>query len=334
MTITLKLVSGEEVRQVDFKQKLSYEEVLSAIRSFQPVDGAVAKYADEEGDQCTLTKETFGDFAANLHKEAGCVLHVDVPDSSTASAGSSDSDIDEAWERVELEDVKEARGDAKEPVAQTGPDAADEGPEGSDQTTSATPEQSSGALGWLSSFLTRRSEGQEKPAEDLNAETTAEATPEEVTPSGDTEAVGASAAAAAEGKDEVDDAPASKELTCGVCSEQLQLHIFSPWEAWTCDVCHRGGFTNASPMWACSQPNTCDWGMCKDCQESSSSERAPTTQEKTPESPKSLPALAAHLTGALLTAPLFCSASKVFAGRQGTRSSRTQELDFERCGAS
>lgn len=78
MAYVLQITSGEEVREVEFLTLPIFANVDSAIRSFS---AEAAKYADEDGDLCTLTESTFGDFLVTAQREQGknTVLRVELP---------------------------------------------------------------------------------------------------------------------------------------------------------------------------------------------------------------------------------------------------------------
>eukprot|EP00440_Ansanella_granifera_P007115 gb/GFBE01007705.1/.p1 GENE.gb/GFBE01007705.1/~~gb/GFBE01007705.1/.p1 ORF type:complete len:342 (+),score=61.97 gb/GFBE01007705.1/:1-1026(+) len=341
MAFALKIVFPGDVRHVDFTERPSFAEVQSEIRSCQQAPDAVAKYTDEEGDLCLLTEDTFSDFMAiAAEKAAGgtVMMMVEVPENSTApplSSSKSDSDLSEAWERVELEDLPQPEVATAQELSPGQETASEEGAE------SKPTERANSALGWFASLLTGRSEGQEKSADDAVMQTDAEAAesgpgaPQEAPePEPKLAADAHEAGKPCEASEEKSsggpgEAPAVKtdaeeiHVSCGVCSEQVQMYLPSPWASWTCDRCNRSGFTSSDPLWACSCPSKCDWGICMDCHANQHS-YAPEDVPTSPTSP--LGSLPAFIAGALLTAPLFCNATKVIARRHG-RTARVQRQD-------
>lgn len=78
MTYILQMVSGKDVRDIEFPARPVFAEVDSAIRSFS-MDSA--KYVDEEGDLCTLTERTFGDFLSVAQSQVAdsTILRIQLP---------------------------------------------------------------------------------------------------------------------------------------------------------------------------------------------------------------------------------------------------------------
>jgi len=110
MAYVVQIVSGHDVHEVDFMLKPSYAEVNSAIRSFS--GGAQAKYADEDGDLCTLSGATFEDFLGFATQKDGIAwLRVELtPSDRPASLVPSDDNVSESlsddWERISELDLR------------------------------------------------------------------------------------------------------------------------------------------------------------------------------------------------------------------------------------
>eukprot|EP00930_Biecheleria_cincta_P082678 TRINITY_DN72367_c0_g1_i1.p1 TRINITY_DN72367_c0_g1~~TRINITY_DN72367_c0_g1_i1.p1 ORF type:complete len:444 (+),score=58.94 TRINITY_DN72367_c0_g1_i1:96-1334(+) len=77
MAHVLLITCGAEVREVEFLTPPIFADVDSAIGSFS---AATAKYADEDGDLCTLTESTFSDFLTTAQQQGkSTVLRVQLP---------------------------------------------------------------------------------------------------------------------------------------------------------------------------------------------------------------------------------------------------------------
>eukprot|EP00403_Amphidinium_massartii_P024538 CAMPEP_0178399350 /NCGR_PEP_ID=MMETSP0689_2-20121128/15236_1 /TAXON_ID=160604 /ORGANISM="Amphidinium massartii, Strain CS-259" /LENGTH=461 /DNA_ID=CAMNT_0020020127 /DNA_START=124 /DNA_END=1509 /DNA_ORIENTATION=- len=98
MAVVLKLRVGEEVRRVYLKEVASVDEMTFAVvkaavaEAWPECSGRTAKYADEEGDMCTLTESTFVDFrelsvaAAAASGKQPAVLRLELGEDAFSSA--------------------------------------------------------------------------------------------------------------------------------------------------------------------------------------------------------------------------------------------------------
>lgn len=78
MAYILQIVSGKDVQEIEFPARPVFADVDSAIRSLS-ID--VAKYVDEEGDLCSLSKCTFDDFLSVAQQQEAdrTVLRIQLP---------------------------------------------------------------------------------------------------------------------------------------------------------------------------------------------------------------------------------------------------------------
>jgi len=107
MSYIMQIASGDDVHEVEFMIQPSYADADAAIRSFS---GAVAKYADEEGDLCLLLESTFEDFLASAQQKGSVsVLRIELPESDVRLPKSpsklSESSLSD-WHQLDLESVE------------------------------------------------------------------------------------------------------------------------------------------------------------------------------------------------------------------------------------
>jgi len=118
MEYVVQIMSGHDVHEVGFMLEPSYADVDSAIRVF--CGGAQAKYADEDGDLCTLSGATFEDFLGFATQKDGITqLRVELmPSDRPTSLVPSDDNVSESlsddWERISELDLGPDREEEEE----------------------------------------------------------------------------------------------------------------------------------------------------------------------------------------------------------------------------
>jgi len=325
MALTVKVCLDGREEELCFMETPSFKDLERAMKSLGGF--GVAKYVDEEGDLCTLLENTYDDFLITAKEQINNTSVLKLKMGSYASGALpevemtedvSDGDISDGWECVDIEDVN---------------NCADTGLDEDNSTKDSSDGQEHGRTSWFSRIFHKEPKIPDTPEMPETTEPVESPELEEqVTQHVSTE--GSLDGSESTHQEEEKEKYKPSSCACKMCECSLQLHLPSPFRHWQCDLCHRRGFTEADPMWACSTAKACDWGICMDCNESFSVPEASTSKASEVEAcppasevedckePCALPAALIGAAGLMLGLPVLCAASKMITGRQKAKSER------------